>query len=56
MTDCGLHSDVLIVEDDPYYFLQMPQYIPKEARKTRSSPFDADGNNYLHSLVPSYLK
>jgi len=54
--DGGSITDVIIVEDDPYYFLQMPQYVPKETRKTRASPFDTDADNYLRSLVPSYLK
>ncbi|KAF9782205.1 PLP-dependent transferase [Thelephora terrestris] len=48
--------DVIIVEDDPYYFLQMPHYVPKETRKTSASPFDTDEDNYLRKLVPSYLK
>ena len=48
--------DIIIIEDDPYYFLQMPRYVPKESRKTCVSPFDADGDNYLRNLVPSYLK
>ena len=48
--------DVIIVEDDPYYFLQMPQYVPKETRITSASPFDTDEDNYLRSLVPSYLR
>ena len=48
--------DVIIIEDDPYYFLQMPPYIPKETRSTRASHFNTDGDNYLRSLVPSYLK
>ena len=47
---------MIIVEDDPYYFLQMPQYTPKETRKACASPFDTDADNYLRSLVPSYLK
>lgn len=49
-------QDVIIVEDDPYYFIQMPQYVPKETRNTRVSPFDVDENKYLRSLTPSYLK
>lgn len=49
-------QDVIIVEDDPYYFFQMPQYVPKETRNTRASPFDADTDSYLRRLVPSYLK
>lgn len=56
MSDGGSLSDVIIVEDDPYYFLQMPEYVPKESRKARASPFDADEDSYLRSLVPSYLR
>lgn len=54
--DGGSAIDVIIIEDDPYYFLQMPQYTPKETRITRASPFATDGETYLRSLVPSYLK
>jgi aromatic amino acid aminotransferase I len=41
--------DVLIVEDDPYYFLQMPDYGSKSAHPTSESEF-------LESLIPSYLR
>lgn len=56
ISDGGPAVDVIIIEDDPYYFLQMPQYAPKGIRITRASPFDRDADNYLRSLVPSYLK
>ena len=56
ISDGRSSKDVIIIEDDPYYFLQMPQYVPEEIRKTRVSPFDTDADNYLRSLVPSYLK
>lgn len=52
----GAPPDIIIVEDDPYYFLQMPHYAPKEIRRTRASPFDTDSDTYLRNLVPSYLK
>jgi aromatic amino acid aminotransferase I len=41
--------DVLIVEDDPYYFLQMPDYGSKSVHPTSESEF-------LESLIPSYLR
>lgn len=40
---------MLIVEDDPYYFLQMPDYGSKPALPTSESEF-------LDSLIPSYLR
>ena len=52
----GPFADVIIIEDDPYYFLQMPPYAPKETRNTCVLPSDTDGDNYLRSLVPSYLR
>lgn len=54
--DICVEFDVIIVEDDPYYFLQMPHYAPKETRKTCVSPFDTDSDTYLRNLVPSYLR
>ncbi|KAF9451689.1 PLP-dependent transferase [Macrolepiota fuliginosa MF-IS2] len=46
--------DVIIVEDDPYYFLQEGPYVP---RKDRPVYAKANMNNegFLTSLVPSYL-
>ncbi len=46
--------DVIIVEDDPYYFLQQGQY---KARSERSvETIKHDGDIFLHNLAPSYLK
>lgn len=45
--------DIVIVEDDPYWYLQFPSSSPSAAaapKPTRSSGFD-----FLDSLVPSYL-
>ena len=47
---------MIIVEDDPYYFIQMPPYTPKDIRKAHASPLGTDADGYLRSLVPSYLK
>lgn len=41
--------DILIIEDDPYYFLQMPDYGSESVYSTSESEF-------LDSLIPSYLR
>ncbi|KAH9947220.1 pyridoxal phosphate-dependent transferase [Amylocystis lapponica] len=47
--------DVIIVEDDPYYFLQEGEYVPKSQR---DSHYDngLDDKTYLDQLAPSYLR
>lgn len=48
-------SDIIIVEDDPYYFLQEGQYQPKNSRNlTRRGQLSAA--QFLEDLVPSYLR
>jgi aromatic amino acid aminotransferase I len=42
--------DVMIVEDDPYYFLQMPDYGSENNR------YPASEIEFLDSLIPSYLR
>ncbi|EIN10771.1 PLP-dependent transferase [Punctularia strigosozonata HHB-11173 SS5] len=51
-------SDVIIVEDDPYYFLQEGEYVPKEQRVLQSASFTKgkEEEEYVASLAPSYLK
>ncbi|KAI0685029.1 pyridoxal phosphate-dependent transferase [Cytidiella melzeri] len=46
--------DVIIVEDDPYYFLQQGLYKPKAERS--SEPLKHDTDKFLTSLAPSYLR
>ncbi len=46
--------DVIIVEDDPYYFLQMGEYTPKAGRAPHAE--FTDPTAWLASLVPSYVK
>ncbi|KAL7282645.1 hypothetical protein ACG7TL_004118 [Trametes sanguinea] len=46
--------DVIIVEDDPYYFLQMGAYVPKDERASQASSLDSE--KWISSLTPSYLK
>jgi aromatic amino acid aminotransferase I len=47
----SLRSDIIIVEDDPYYFLQYDDYVPGVAARPCDNP-----QTYLDKLVPSYLK
>ncbi|KAF8709556.1 Cyclophilin-like protein, partial [Rhizoctonia solani] len=57
---CTTPLDVIIVEDDPYYFLQYPEYRRKSERSLRShipgkvSP--ETSRKFLDTLAPSYLK
>lgn len=48
-------ADIIIVEDDPYYFLQEGSYIPpsERSRKPKESVLDDEG--YISSLSPSFL-
>ncbi|GAA5984700.1 hypothetical protein JCM5350_007921 [Sporobolomyces pararoseus] len=51
--------DVIIVEDDPYYFLQAPPYSPPSVRSTSASAKSRQSETdeeFLKSLIPSYLK
>lgn len=46
-------ADILILEDDPYYFLQEGAYVAKSDRRaTRESTV----NDFLRTLVPGYLR
>jgi hypothetical protein len=47
-------TDVIIVEDDPYYFLQQGPYTPKSGRSVAAVKHDQD--KFLAGLAPSYLK
>lgn len=46
--------DVIIVEDDPYFFLQFEEYKARFERSTASVKHDED--RFLTSLAPSYLQ
>ncbi|QRV87930.1 aminotransferase class I and II protein [Ceratobasidium sp. AG-Ba] len=52
--------DIIIVEDDPYYFLQFSDYRRKSERSLRSFVPDVisaeTSRQYLDTLAPSYLK
>lgn len=56
--------DIIIVEDDPYWYLQFPSAAPREARSRGLStprqtsaykPAKSSGFDFLDSLTPSYL-
>ncbi|KOS37937.1 hypothetical protein ACN38_g11250 [Penicillium nordicum] len=47
--------DLFIVEDDPYYFIQMPVYHPGGAATITTSPITSV-EKYAETLVPSYLR
>lgn len=54
-----LFTDIIIVEDDPYYFLQFGKYMPKTERvyNTPHATKDVDEEAaFVASLAPSYLK
>jgi len=50
--------DIIIVEDDPYYFLQEGDYIPRHVRRDASKGFAMSEANaaFLSSLVPSFTR
>lgn len=49
------HLDVIIVEDDPYYFLQAAPYVAKTSRASIATALETD-DEFLDSLVPSFLR
>ncbi|KAJ3828925.1 pyridoxal phosphate-dependent transferase [Lentinula raphanica] len=51
--------DIIICEDDPYYFLQFPPYTLRpsssETQKTAENPVAFDRQAYIESLVPTFI-
>jgi aromatic amino acid aminotransferase I len=47
--------DIIIAEDDPYYFLQAGEYVPKSKRKAAAAD-DDDVAGFVRSLVPTFLR
>lgn len=48
--------DIIIVEDDPYYFLQSGEYHRSEQKRSAALPNKTESDaEFLASLVPSYL-
>ncbi|KAI0329543.1 PLP-dependent transferase [Cubamyces sp. BRFM 1775] len=52
--DICVEYDIIIVEDDPYYFLQMGPYVEKSERATPASALDSD--KWIAGLQPTYVK
>jgi aromatic amino acid aminotransferase I len=50
--------DIIIVEDDPYYFLQFKDYVPSYDRQSHiaDTRYVDDNDTFLSSLVPSFLR
>ncbi|KAK9465911.1 pyridoxal phosphate-dependent transferase [Lipomyces arxii] len=51
--EVAVEQDLLIVEDDPYYFLQMSEYVPGSDFQTVNVP--KLNSEFLQTLVPSML-
>lgn len=51
--DICVEYDIIIVEDDPYYFLQEGVYKSKAERNVQSTP--TDSSKFIASLQPTYL-
>lgn len=49
-------ADIIICEDDPYYFLQIGEYVPKASRDDTVASDTEDNAQYLAHLSPSYLR
>lgn len=49
----AVRYDVIIIEDDPYWYLQYPSSAP--AGSTSPRPAKSSGFEFLDSLIPSYL-
>ncbi|KZV85986.1 PLP-dependent transferase [Exidia glandulosa HHB12029] len=55
--DICVEYDIIIVEDDPYYFLQQEPYVLPQHRTASTSATDAvDDEAFLSKLAPSFLK
>ncbi|KAH7107058.1 PLP-dependent transferase [Auriculariales sp. MPI-PUGE-AT-0066] len=54
--DVCVEFDIIIIEDDPYYFLQQEHYVPSDARHTVSTSLEDDSDEqFLSKLEPSFL-
>lgn len=55
--DICVEYDIIIAEDDPYFFLQVGEFMPKSQRKAESEPpAGEEVSHFIDSLVPSYLR
>jgi hypothetical protein len=50
--------DVIICEDDPYYFLQLGEWAPGTERRANKSMKSSktDVQSFVDELIPSFLK
>ena len=48
--------DMILLEDDPYYFLQMDEYEGSFSDRKTPSFVNLKGQDYLDNLTPSYLR
>ena len=57
VTETNYCTDIIIVEDDPYYFLQEGPYtLPSErSGKFEDLAFNDSDEEYIASLAPSFL-
>ena len=53
-----LVQDIIIAEDDPYYFIQAGEFVPKSQRKAteHEPPVGEEVSHFVDSLVPSFLR
>jgi aromatic amino acid aminotransferase I / 2-aminoadipate transaminase len=51
-------KDIIIAEDDPYYLLQVGEYVPKSKRKAAAAAAadNDDVADFVRSLVPTFLR
>ncbi|KAH8989735.1 PLP-dependent transferase [Lactarius akahatsu] len=55
--DICVEYDLIIAEDDPYFFIQIGEFVPKSQRKAeRESPAGEEVSRFIDSLVPSFLR
>ena len=50
----GTTLDIIIVEDDPYFFLQQGEYVPKAGRADSTDTMSEEA--WVSTLAPSFLK
>ena len=53
-----LGQDIIIVEDDPYFFLQVGEFVPRSQREAaeHEPPAGEEVSHFIDSLVPSFLR
>ena len=51
-------QDIVIAEDDPYFFIQIGEFVPKSQREEtkHEPPVGEDVSHFINSLVPSFLR